>query len=56
MLPPRTMITSGLSLDGLPKVYATNVGVTGLGTSIEVVGVTGLLSTLVSECGWLFDE
>ena len=50
MLPPRTTITasSGLSLDGLPKVLPAKVGAPALGASIGIVGVTGLLSTLVS--------
>ena len=49
MLLPRMTITSssGLSLDGLPKACTKEV-VTGLGTSIGIVNVTGLLSTLVS--------
>ena len=50
MLPLRTTITasSGLSLDRLPKVFPAEVGVTGFGTSIGIIGVPGLLSTLVS--------
>ena len=53
MLPPPTTISvsSGLSLDGLPKVFSVKVGVTVFGTFIGIVGVTGLLgllSTLVN--------
>ena len=50
MLPPRTTITasSGLSLDGLPKVLPVKGGAPALGASIGIVGVTGWLSTLVS--------
>ena len=58
MLPPRTTITasSGLSLDGLPKVPPVRVGVPGLGTSIGIVGDTGLLSTPVGVvAGCLMD-
>ena len=43
MLPPWTTITasSGHSLDGLPKIFLDKVGVTGFGTSIRIVDVTG---------------
>ena len=46
----RTTITAsfGLSLGGLPKVFSVKVGVAGLGTFIGIVGVTGLLPTLLS--------
>ena len=39
--------SSGLSLGGIPKVFPVKVGLTEFGTSIGIVGVTGLLSTLV---------
>ena len=56
MLPSRTTITasSGLSLSGRPKVFSVKVGVTGFGTFIGIVGVTGLLSTLVSVVAGCF--
>ena len=57
MLPPRKTITSssGLSLDGLPKVCPTEVRVTGLGTSIGIVDAHRVVIHLGQCCEWLFD-
>ena len=59
MLSPHMAITSssGLSLHGIPEYSTAKVGMTRLGTSIKIVGVTWLLSTLLNVvAGCLMDD
>ena len=58
VLPPRTTITasSGLSLDGLPKVFPDKVGLTGLWDLHRNCRCHRVALYSSQGCNWLFDE